>query len=428
MPVGMSRQRWPRAVAESRARCTSAGSKGVSGECQNGRDGGRDLARGADLGGARRQRLAHAGQAIGVAVAHVDAEEHPAGGDVAARTDRPRPRRPCRGPARRWARAVASAISSTAAISGAAAIIASRRPAMAEPPCASSPSTTTSNQLLRQRMGDDADIEPVVLQQLALFDMQFEIGADSSAASAGSALALPADALQLLAEDRAVGVALGQDLRLGEDAHRGAAAHHRRREAGAFLIGPVDQQQRRLGLGAGLVQRAHHLEPGQHAEHAVEFAARGLGVQMAADGDRRRGTDRGPRGGTPCCRAGRRSASARRPRPSAGTGRGPRHRDRSASGGCSRPSACRRSSPSPSGCPTAGCRTAAGCLRSCAHTFSTPHHSAMVRAMVRVMPCMLSRPTFSSMPWISTASGPKQATGVSWYSAKKRPSVRPVAG
>ena len=36
--------------------------------------------------------------------------------------------------------------------------------------------------------------------------------------------------------------------------------------------------------------------------------------------------------------------------------------------------------------------------------------------MVRVMPCMLSRPTLSSMPWISCASGPKQATGVPPYS------------
>ena len=80
---------------------------------------------------------------------------------------------------------------------------------------------------------------------------------------------------------------LGQDVGFREDAHGGAAAHHRRREAGAFLVGPVDQQQRRLGLGAGFVQGAHDLEPGQHAEHAVELAARGLGVEVAADRDRR---------------------------------------------------------------------------------------------------------------------------------------------
>jgi hypothetical protein len=38
----------------------------------------------------------------------------------------------------------------------------------------------------------------------------------------------------------------------------------------------------------------------------------------------------------------------------------------------------------------------------------------MQSAMARVMSCMDSSPTLSSMPWISCASGPKQATGVPW--------------
>ena len=100
-------------------------------------------------------------------------------------------------------------------------------------------------------------------------------------------LASPADAAQLLAEGGAVPCPLGEDLGFREDAHGGAAAHHRRREAGAFLVGPVDQQQRRFGLGAGLVQGAHDLKAGEHAEHAVELATRGLRVEMAADRDRR---------------------------------------------------------------------------------------------------------------------------------------------
>ena len=133
-------------MAESRARCTSAGSKGVSGECQNGLTVAVTL-RAALISAARAVSASPiAGQAIGVAVAQVDAEEDPAGGDVAGgwidldHAD-------CAAARLAGGGAVARAISSTAAISGAAAIIASRLPAMAEPPCASSPSTSTSNQL-----------------------------------------------------------------------------------------------------------------------------------------------------------------------------------------------------------------------------------------------------------------------------------------
>ena len=39
---------------------------------------------------------------------------------------------------------------------------------------------------------------------------------------------------------------------------------------------------RPAGLDLEVVERAHHLERAEHAEHAVELAARRLGVEMAA--------------------------------------------------------------------------------------------------------------------------------------------------
>ena len=54
-------------------------------------------------------------------------------------------------------------------------------------------------------------------------------------------------------------------------------------EAAALLVGPVHQLERRLGDDAEVVQRVHHLEPGEHAQRAVELAAGGLAVEMAAE-------------------------------------------------------------------------------------------------------------------------------------------------
>ena len=67
-----------------------------------------------------------------------------------------------------------------------------------------------------------------------------------------------------------------------------AGRQHRRGKARAFFVGPVDQHDRRLGLDAGLVERPHHLQARQHAQHAVELAAGRLGVEMRADIDRQR--------------------------------------------------------------------------------------------------------------------------------------------
>ena len=59
------------------------------------------------------------------------------------------------------------------------------------------------------------------------------------------------------------------------------------REARAFLVRPVDDLDRRIGLVALLVQGAHRLERAEHAEDAVELAAGRLRIEVRAHADRR---------------------------------------------------------------------------------------------------------------------------------------------
>jgi hypothetical protein len=72
-----------------------------------------------------------------------------------------------------------------------------------------------------------------------------------------------------------------------ERADEDAGGHHRRLKARALLIRPVHD----LDGGEGLVSRrdegAERFEGRQHAERAVELASGGLGVEVAAHGDRR---------------------------------------------------------------------------------------------------------------------------------------------
>jgi hypothetical protein len=131
----------------------------------------------------------------------------------------------------------------------------------------------------------DADHRLLVLQDGTLLDMKLEHGAEFPRAHL--LLALEADALELIDQDLAV--TIGERVRLVAREHAGehARPEHRLGEARAFLVGPVDELERRIGLVAGLVQRPQHLEPGEHTEHAVELAAGRLGVEVRADRDRR---------------------------------------------------------------------------------------------------------------------------------------------
>ena len=135
--------------------------------------------------------------------------------------------------------------------------------------------------------------------------------------------------------------------------------HQRMAEPAALLVGPVHQLERRLGDDAEVVQRVHDLQPGQHAQRAVEFSAATAGCRDGCRTAPAGGPDRARRGGRTCCRSRRPARQARRPRTRRGTARGRAGPLRSASAAARRPSAWRRSPPCSSGCPTAACRRCA---------------------------------------------------------------------
>ena len=136
-----------------------------------------------------------------------------------------------------------------------------------------------------------------------------------------------------------------------------------RRKARPLLVGPVDDLDRRERLVAGRMQRLQRLQRAQHAERAVELAARSAGCRGGCPwrwAERRCAGPRAARTSRPCRR---RSPCSPAPRRGRGTSRAPACRDRSASAGRCRLSACRRSPRSPSGCPTGAPDRSSGCAR-----------------------------------------------------------------
>jgi hypothetical protein len=111
--------------------------------------------------------------------------------------------------------------------------------------------------------------------------VELEVGVQG--APAHRLLALVADALQLTAERHAVVVAEAENPVDVVDAGKGARGHHGGRKARALLVGPADDLERTPGVDAVVIERAHHLEPGQHADDPIVLAARHLGVEVAAD-------------------------------------------------------------------------------------------------------------------------------------------------
>lgn len=94
-----------------------------------------------------------------------------------------------------------------------------------------------------------------------------------------------ADAVERLADGRALDILARQNVVGGEIADIGSRSHHRRREARAFLVGPVDDADRRFGLDAGIVERADHFQRAERPQDAVILPAGRLGVEMRADAD-----------------------------------------------------------------------------------------------------------------------------------------------
>ena len=133
--------------------------------------------------------------------------------------------------------------------------------------------------------GDDADHRVLGLQDRALLDMQLEMRRQRMRAA--GLFAAIADRVQRRLEAHAAPVSAVVCPLPGEGAGEHARRQHGRGEARALLVGPVDYLDRRRGAGAAFLQHTQHLQTGQHADHAVEFAAGRLGIEMAADRDRR---------------------------------------------------------------------------------------------------------------------------------------------
>ena len=91
-------------------------------------------------------------------------------------------------------------------------------------------------------VGDDADLLVLGLEDRALLDMILEIGVHL--ARADRLVADPADALQLVAEGLALGVLAAIGIVERVDAGEDAGGQHGGRKARAFLVGPVDDDDR----------------------------------------------------------------------------------------------------------------------------------------------------------------------------------------
>ena len=125
----------------------------------------------------------------------------------------------------------------------------------------------------------------MVLEHRPLFDVRLEIGADR--VIAWLLVAEVADSFEFVANALAIDVARGVGVFQREIVAEDARSHHHRDEARAFLVGPEGDFERRLGFYAVVVERSHHLDPGENAEVAVEFAAGRLRVDVAAHHHRR---------------------------------------------------------------------------------------------------------------------------------------------
>ena len=132
-----------------------------------------------------------------------------------------------------------------------------------------------------------ADDARVGFQQRPLLDVRLEEGVHRLAAA--GPLAGVADAVQFLGYGDAVVVGARQAVVEAELAAEDARCQHGRGEAAALLVRPRHHLHGAPGGVVGVVEGADDLQAGEHAVSAVELAAGGLGIEMAAGHDGRQG-------------------------------------------------------------------------------------------------------------------------------------------
>ena len=132
--------------------------------------------------------------------------------------------------------------------------------------------------------GDDPDRGAAGLEDRSLLDVQLQVGAQRPAQWRG---ACPSQAVELGADRDAGAVGERPDRFEVRDSGPHCGAHHRHREAGAFLVGPHRHFDGRAGADRCVVEGLDDLQAAEHAVYAVEASSGRLGVEMAAQHDRR---------------------------------------------------------------------------------------------------------------------------------------------
>ena len=128
-------------------------------------------------------------------------------------------------------------------------------------------------------------VTPGLLEHRPLLDVQLDVGVRRR--TGHRSVARPADALELVPEHGAID---GDDVEGVLQRHAPGvdeAPEHVGGEAAALLVGEEGHGHRPPGADAGVVERPHDLEPGQHPEGAVVAPAGADGVDVAPGHDRR---------------------------------------------------------------------------------------------------------------------------------------------
>ena len=144
-------------------------------------------------------------------------------------------------------------------------------------------------------VGDHTDVLALGFEDRPLLDVQLEEGVHL--ARADFFLTDPADPLELVAElqPRRVLAIVGPVLRMQAREH--ARGQHGRRKPRTFLVGPVGDHDRVLGLDAQIIERPHDFQPREHAQNPVVLAACRLGIEVRAHVNRQRVRVRARAGG-----------------------------------------------------------------------------------------------------------------------------------